>query len=125
MTIDWDAPEIVASLHGPRDHKVPGSVEWAWQSLHLAKRRCERAAKQRDLAQSEFEESISEIQEYRVWERIPPDSPFGSFEALMAAIGVNSPNPVLPAPADLDAAILDQYSSAERHKLMLMLLHSA
>ncbi len=74
---------------GPKALKPFGSIDWCWQTLNVLKIRWEQMV----LEQVEFQKLVTELEEARAWEKIPPDNPYGSMEAmLLAEIGVNPVN---------------------------------
>jgi len=64
---------------GPRQSKVPGSIEWCYQTLDMLKSRWER----RKMVSKQWLETLCEVTQHKVWERVPPDKPYGSLDALL------------------------------------------
>jgi hypothetical protein len=75
------------SCLGPRQLKVPGSVEWCYQTLEVFKARWAR----KEMIESQWHQALDELTEYKVWEHVPPDQPYGSLDKMLKAeLGVNS-----------------------------------
>jgi hypothetical protein len=74
------------SCLGPRQLKVPGSVEWCYQTLEVFKARWAR----KEMVETQWHEALDELTEYKVWEHVPPDHPYGSLDKMLKAeLGVN------------------------------------
>src|SRR5215831_6566104 len=73
--------ERQAALAGPRDLKQEGSPEWCWQTVYLLQRSCEHMEEQWARA----DQFRLELAEQRAWERIPPEHPYGSEDAMLRA----------------------------------------
>jgi hypothetical protein len=74
-----------ASFSGPIGMKAKGSREWCWQITDKLK----LYWKDKQLTDKEFQQVVDEVLEHRPWEKIPPESPYGSFEAMcQAELGV-------------------------------------
>lgn len=68
-------------ISGPREAKVPGSEPWCWQTVRLAKLRWSQVEDHHE----QLKETLAEIKAHRVWEHIPAEHPYGSYEALLEA----------------------------------------
>src|SRR5262245_10283366 len=66
---------------GPRTQKEPGSIPWCWQTIDLLKLRWQR----KELTDVDFDTVVEELKAHDVWNRVPPDNPYGSLEALLEA----------------------------------------
>lgn len=66
---------------GPRANKVPGSVDWCWQTILLLKRRWE----QKTIDEAAFDALTKELDACQAWAVVPPDQPYGSLDALLKA----------------------------------------
>ena len=76
----------LASMEGPRDLKEPGSTQWSrqtvsalqhmWQSLHLN--------------YEHYMTILGEAREYRIWELIPPEAPYGSEANMLKQVEVGN-----------------------------------
>jgi hypothetical protein len=66
---------------GPRNQKPVGSVAWCWQTIDLLKNRWNR----KDFTDQQWEETLAELAQHAVWNVVPPEQPYGSFERLLAA----------------------------------------
>ena len=83
MTTDYSEQEL-ASMSGPRPLKEVGSVEWClqtvsalqhmWQSLHLN--------------YEHYMSILTEAEEAAIWEKIPPDAPYGSKTAMLKKVEI-------------------------------------
>lgn len=73
-----------ASLSGPRDMKTPGDLDWCWQTISAL----QSMWKSLDLDFERYQRVWQEAEEHRVWEQIPPGTPYGSKEAFLDALGV-------------------------------------
>jgi hypothetical protein len=64
---------------GPRQLKDPASVDYAWQTIALMKTRyqCQQ------LSIRDWEKVLEEARQYRIFERVPPEAPYGSLDALL------------------------------------------
>lgn len=72
---------------GPRILKDPQSVEFAWQTCALLKTLWQH----KTLSAEQWERILTEAEEHRIYERIPPEHPYGSLDAmLIAEIGVDT-----------------------------------
>lgn len=79
--------EREAASFGPRHLKPIESVDWCWQTLSLLKRfhQC------KEISIQDFEKVLAEVVQHRVWERVPPESPYGTLdEMLKVELGVSS-----------------------------------
>lgn len=66
---------------GPRSQKEPGSPEWCWQTLDIFK----HALRHVDEQHRQAEEIFAELRSARAWQKVPPESPYGSFDAMLKA----------------------------------------
>lgn len=66
---------------GPRSMKAQGSPEWCWQTLDFFKDALRHVNEQYRQA----EEVLEELQRVKAWEKVPPESPYGSFDAMLKA----------------------------------------
>jgi hypothetical protein len=58
-----------------------GSIPWCWQTIDLLIIRWNR----KDLTSQQFDEILQELTQNEVWTIVPPEAPYGSLEALLAA----------------------------------------
>jgi hypothetical protein len=63
---------------GPRQMRVPGSVEWCYQTLEVFK--AIRARK--EATDRRYREVLDEMEKHRVWEMVPHDRPYGTVEEM-------------------------------------------
>jgi hypothetical protein len=73
-------PRERASI-GPRQIKDPSSVDYAWQTIALMRTRYQG----KQLFIREWEQVLEEARQYRIFERVPPEAPYGSLDALLRA----------------------------------------
>jgi hypothetical protein len=66
---------------GPRLTKDPNSVEFAWQTLALMKSFYES----KKVSEDRWLRLVSEADQYRIYDRIPEDKPYGSLDAMLKA----------------------------------------
>lgn len=79
--------ERTAASIGPRDLKHKGSTEWCWQTISWLKSMWQS----KTITDQRFSEVLEELAEYKVFEKIPPDSPYGSLDSLLRSeIGVST-----------------------------------
>jgi hypothetical protein len=72
---------------GPRALKEPGSIQWCYQTLELLKIRWERE----ESTAADLRAILDEVKTYKVWEKIPPEQPYGSEEDMLRAeLGVGA-----------------------------------
>ncbi len=76
--------QVRAQISGPRTMKEPGSPEWCWQTIGHLQLMWEFF----ESAGSTYLTVLEEAKEYKVWEVVPPDAPFGSKEAMIAALNI-------------------------------------
>ena len=68
-----------AGASGLRVLKEPGNPEWCWQTISYL----QTIWKSLDLDYNRYIAAWSEAEQYKVWETVPYDSPFGSKEAML------------------------------------------
>lgn len=73
-------PKKAASV-GRRDSNEPGSSEWIIQTTRLASARLASL----EHSVERWKEIVAELESYRVWERFPPETPYGSRDAYFRA----------------------------------------
>ena len=69
---------------GPRDLKEEGSPAWCWQTVSLLQNMWSSL----DLSYGRYTEVWEKANEYRIWERIPADQPYGSLEVMKERLKV-------------------------------------
>lgn len=80
------SPRDQASM-GPRQLKDPSSAAFAWQTISLLKTRYQSKA----TSEKNWTQTLEEAEQYRVYERVPEEKPYGSLDAmLLAEIGVTA-----------------------------------
>lgn len=73
--------EREAAERGPLGLKNTNSVEYAYQYCHLLKTLYEDAQTSRE----QFEHALATAEQYKIYEKIPRDQPYGSLENLLRA----------------------------------------
>jgi len=66
---------------GPRALKDPGSVEYAWQTVSHLKLMFQLA----ELSVKDWEAAVADAQQHKIYDRIPPEKPYDSMDALLTA----------------------------------------
>lgn len=107
---------------GPITLKTPGSVEWCWSMIQ----RLKLIWMNRELARQHEEDwrrALAEATEQRVWEKVPPDRPYGSFEALaIAELGMSADDLAMRvAPPCGAASLAEQISGLDEQELVSVL----
>ena len=69
---------------GPRDLKEEGSPAWCWQTVSLLQNMWSSL----DLSYDRYTEVWEKANEYRIWERIPAEAPYGSLEVMKEKLKV-------------------------------------
>ena len=69
---------------GNRSKKEPGSVPWSWQTITAMQFMWENLA----ICHDSYVEVWREAEEHAIWEKIPPDNPFGSKEAMLERLKI-------------------------------------
>jgi hypothetical protein len=79
------SPREQASM-GPRILKDPASVEFAWQTVSWLKGQFHSLT----VSEQHWQNALAEAERYRIYDRVPPEQPYGSLDALLKAeIGVS------------------------------------
>ena len=73
-----------ASMTGPRAMKEPGSPLWCWQTISAL----QSLWKSLELEYALYMKTWREAEEYRVWEKVPYENPFGTKEAMLERLKV-------------------------------------
>ena len=73
-----------ASMSGPRDMKTPGGVTWCWQTVSAL----QFMWKSLNLDYELYQRTWNEAESHRIWEKIPPDNPYGTKEAMLERLKV-------------------------------------
>lgn len=73
-------PQQLAST-GPLSLKAFGSPEWCWQSVGYLKTLMGHV----DSRWRQVNDVLSQLEQAKAWEKIPPEHPYGSFNALVKA----------------------------------------
>jgi hypothetical protein len=79
MAVKPGLTEREVALSGPRVAKQPGSVEWCWQTVDYLKNSISHVSEQWAQAQ----QVIEELKKTKAWQVIPPEQPYGAFDALL------------------------------------------
>lgn len=80
----WELTEQDVANVGPRDLKEPGSPAWCWQTVSLLQNMWTSL----DLSYDRYKDVWDQANEYRVWEKIPADAPYGSLEVMKEKLKV-------------------------------------
>ena len=83
MTTDYSEQEL-ASMSGPRPLKEEGSVEWCWQTVSALQHMWQSL----HLNYEHYMSILTEAEEAAIWEKIPPDAPYGSKTAMLKKVEV-------------------------------------
>jgi hypothetical protein len=75
-----DDPRERAQI-GPRQMKDPRSVDFAWQTVAFLKRLYQGVT----TSEKRWRDVLAEADHYRIYERVPPEKPYGSLDALLRA----------------------------------------
>lgn len=73
-----------ASMTGPRAMKEPGDSLWCWQTISAL----QSMWKGLILDVERYLETWKEAEEYRVWEKVPYENPYGSKEAMLEKLAL-------------------------------------
>ena len=71
-------------MEGPRDLKEQGSVPWAWQTVSALQHMWQSL----HLNYEHYMTILNEAREHQIWEKIPPDNPFGSEASMLNQIEI-------------------------------------
>ena len=83
MTIGYTEQEL-ASMSGPRPLKEPGSVEWCRQTVSALQHMWQSLS----LNYEHYITLLNEAEAEAIWEKIPPDNPYGSKAAMLKQVEV-------------------------------------
>ena len=78
----------LASMEGPRDLKEQGSIAWSWQTVSALQHMWQSL----HLNYEHYMGILAEAQEHRIWEKIPPDNPYGSESNMLKQVEVGTAN---------------------------------
>ena len=67
---------------GNRALKTPGSVSWCWQTITALQFMWQNL----EVCHDSYIQTWREAEEHAVWEKVPPDNPYGSKEAMLAQL---------------------------------------
>ena len=71
-------------MEGPRPLKDPGSPEWCWQTVSAL----QHMWKSLHLDYEHYTNVLAEAEEHAIWERIPPERPYGSKKNMLKQVEV-------------------------------------
>ena len=83
MTIGYSEQEL-ASMSGPRPLKDVGSVEWCWQTVSALQHMWQSL----HLNYEHYITILNEAEAEAIWEKIPPEKPYGSKAKMLAQVEV-------------------------------------
>ena len=69
---------------GPLELKDPGSPAWCWQTVSLLQNMWGSI----DFSVNRYQEIWKAAEEYRIWEKIPYEAPYGSVEVMKEKLKV-------------------------------------
>ena len=72
------------ALVGNRANKTPGSTSWSWQTIEALQFMWENL----EICYASYVQLWREAEEQAIWDKVPPDNPFGSKEAMLNALAV-------------------------------------
>ncbi len=74
--------DVIECLAGPVAEKKAGSIEWAWQMAYGLIHLYEKTS----ITVKEWKRLLGELEKFEVWKVIPPEKPYGSWDAMMKDI---------------------------------------
>ena len=77
--------EREASGIGPRAYKEPGSVAWSWQTVTALQYLWQNL----DHGYEAYARTWQEAEEHAIWEKIPPENPYGTKEAMLERLAID------------------------------------
>ena len=83
MTSHFSEQDL-ASMEGPRAMREPGSPEWCWQTVSALQHMWNSLIMNYD----RYITILGEADEYRVWEKVPYDDPFGTREEMLKQVEI-------------------------------------
>lgn len=89
MVANYSEQEL-ASMSGPRPLKDVGSVEWCWQTVSALQHMWQSL----HLNYEHYITILNEAEDEAIWEKIPPDKPYGSKSKMLAQVEVGDPKDV-------------------------------
>ena len=69
---------------GNRSLKAPGSVEWSWQTTTALQFMWQNL----ELCHDSYLRIWQEAEKYTIWEKVPPDKPYGSREVMLEELRI-------------------------------------
>ena len=72
-----------ASFSGPRGFKEKGEPDWCWQTISAL----QTMWLSLETSYETYVRTWADAEEYRVWEKVPYDNPYGTKEAMLEALG--------------------------------------
>ena len=76
----------LASMEGPRDLKERGSIPWSWQTVSALQHMWQSL----HLNYEHYMTILGEARENRIWDKIPPDKPYGSEATMLKQVEVGN-----------------------------------
>ena len=83
MTANYTDQDL-ASMSGPRPLKEAGSVEWCWQTVTALQHMWQSL----HLNYEHYITILNEAEDEAIWDKIPPDKPYGSKTKMLAHVEV-------------------------------------
>ena len=72
------------ALVGNRINKTPGSTSWSWQTIEALQFMWENL----EICYASYVQLWSEAEEQAIWDKVPPDNPYGSKEAMLERLKI-------------------------------------
>lgn len=88
------------ALVGNRVNKTPGSASWSWQTIEALQFMWENL----EICYDSYVQLWREVEEQAVWDKVPPDNPYGSKEAMLKALAVGDEDSASAKVAGMAAA---------------------
>ena len=76
----------LASMEGPRAMKEPGTPEWCWQTISAMQHMWNSL----HLNYEHYMTILGEAKQERIWEKVPPDKPYGSEDTMLKQVEVGN-----------------------------------
>ena len=84
--VELHPEQALASADGPRDLKEAGSIPWSWQTVSALQHMWQSL----HLNYEHYMNILDEAQEHRIWDKIPPDKPYGSESKMLREVEVGN-----------------------------------
>ena len=81
---DTFSEQDLASIEGPRATKEPGTVQWCWQTISALQHMWNSL----HLNYEHYMTILSEAEEQHIWNKVPPEKPYGSKAEMLKRVEV-------------------------------------